>query len=70
LQSLKYALLFLYYLRPSKLLRNRKLIARKNFYIWALYLCTGIGALATPLYLFRHIEPLLYRIAKRKVFHS
>jgi glycosyltransferase involved in cell wall biosynthesis len=70
LQSLKYALLFFYCLRPSKLLRKRKLIARKNFYIWALYLCTGIIALATPLFLFKSVEPLLYRIAKRKVFHT
>ncbi len=67
LQSFKYALLFFYCLRPSKLLRNRRLALLKLFYVWIIYLCTGITALITPPSLFKWLEPALYLLAKRKV---
>ena len=70
LQSFKYALLFFYCLRPNNLLRNRKLTVFENFYISTLYLCYGVVALATPLLLFKLMEPLLYRIAKRKASYA
>jgi hypothetical protein len=70
LQTLKYALLFFYCLRPNKLLRNRRLALLKLFYVWAIYLCTGIIALMMPLSLFKSLEPTLYLMAKRKVVKS
>jgi glycosyltransferase involved in cell wall biosynthesis len=66
LQSFKYTLLFLYCLRPSKLLRNRRLTVLELFHVWAIYLFTGTIALMTPIKLFKAMEPVLYRIAKYK----
>lgn len=66
LQSLKYALLFFYCLRPNKLLRNRKLKVFELLHVWVMYLGAGTIALITPIQLFKILEPLLYRIAKRK----
>jgi len=66
LQSFKYALLFLYCLRPSKLLRNRRLTVLELLHVWAIYLGTGTIALIMPIKLFKRMEPVLYRIAKHK----
>ena len=66
LQSFKYALLFFYCLRPNTLLRNRKLTFFERLQVWAMYLGTCALALITPIQLFKDLEPLLYRIAKRK----
>ena len=67
LQSLKYALLFFFCLRPNKLLNKRQLNSFESIYVWTLYLTTGTVALITPLLIFKKIQPALYRIAKRKI---
>jgi len=70
LQSFKYALLFFYCLRPSRLLQDRKLTFFESLQVWALYLGTGAIALITPIQLFKSLEPQLYRIAKRKALKT
>jgi glycosyltransferase involved in cell wall biosynthesis len=66
LQTFKYAAVFLFCLRPSKILKNRKLNIFNLIIVWIVYLSAGIVAMITPVKLFKSLEPLLYRMAKHK----
>lgn len=70
LQSHKYALIFIFCIRPGKILGNRELDFFYLVRIWIIYLCFSTIALCMPIKIFKSMEPILYKIAKRKSLNS